>query len=98
MCEFVYFSVEAGEGAATHEKPTFLNIVFLFSWCTASSDQGANLYQTMVPCWQMPGKNQEPLGPSVAVECGKVAEPSVPETVVEPEETQTAGLLRWLGY
>lgn len=31
------------------------------------------------------GKNQEPLGPSVAVECGKVA-PSVPETVIEPEE------------
>ena len=43
-----------------------------------------------------PGKNQEPPGPLVAVECGKVA-PSGPETVIEPEETP-AGLLCWLGY
>lgn len=33
------------------------------------------------------GKNREPPGPSVAVECGKVA-PSGPETVIEPEEIQ----------
>eukprot|EP00434_Breviolum_minutum_P042850 symbB.v1.2.038158.t1/scaffold5850.1/size23116/2 len=37
------------------------------------------------------GKNQEPPGPLVAVECGKVA-PSGPETVIEPEETP-AGIL-----
>lgn len=44
-----------------------------------------------------PGKNQEPPGPSVAVECGKVAPSGPPETVIEPEETP-AGLLCWLDY